>query len=105
MKLEIANDEQNHLAKYIKDFESKTRPQDSNLTRIKKDVLNSAMALLKGREMVFKGFASGISEPSEQSEQLEQSDQSSSDDKCTSLKLNNGLNASSSASNNSFPSD
>ena len=99
MKLEIANDEQNHLAKYIKDFESKTRPQDSNLTRIKKDVLNSAMALLKGREMVFKGFASGISEPSEQS------DQSSSDDKCTSLKLNNGLNTSSSASNNSFPSD
>ena len=27
----IANDEQNHLEKYIKEFKSKTIPQDSNL--------------------------------------------------------------------------
>ena len=30
INVNMANDEQNHLAKYIKDFKSKTRPQDFN---------------------------------------------------------------------------
>ena len=34
----IANDEQKHLAKYTKEFKSKTRPQDSNLKRVKENV-------------------------------------------------------------------
>ena len=42
------------------------------------DVLNSVMALLEGREMVFKAFESGVIS------KLKQSEQSSSDDKCTS---------------------
>ena len=55
------------------------------------------MALLKGREMSESGI---FLKP----EQSEQSDQSSSDDKYTSLKLDD-LNTSSNASNNSFSSD
>ena len=53
--------EQNHLVNYIKEFKSKTRPQhDSNLKKVKEDILNSATALLKRRKMVFKAFESGI---------------------------------------------
>ena len=78
------DDEQNHLAKYIKEF--KVRPQSdskSKTTRVrpqsdskfkkkaKEDVLNSAMALLKGREMVFKAFESRIFSRLKQSEQSE----------------------------------
>ena len=57
------------------------------------------MALLKGREMVFKAFESGIFLKPEQSEQ------SSSNDKYTSLKLYDNLNTSNNASNNSFSND
>ena len=46
--MNTANDEQNHLARYINKFKSNTRPQDSNLKRVKDDVLKRAMALLKG---------------------------------------------------------
>ena len=56
----MGNDEQNNLATNIKRFKSKAKPQhDSNLKKVK-GVLNSAMALLKGREMVFKAFAKGL---------------------------------------------
>ena len=86
INMSVANDEQNHLPNHIKEFKSKTRPQDPNLRMVKKDLLNSAMALLKGIEMVFKAFESGIFlKP----KKLEQSEQSSSDDKYTSLKLDN----------------
>ena len=66
------------------------------------------MILLKEREMVFKAFESGIflkPEQSKQSKQSDQSDQSSSNDKYTSLKLDNYLNTSSNVLHNSFPSD
>ena len=69
--MDIANDEQNHLAKYIKEFRSKTRPQDSYLKRAKEDVLSSAMAFLKRREMVFKAFKSRIFSKLKQSEKSE----------------------------------
>ena len=45
--MDMANNEQNHLAKYMKEFKGKTRPQDSYLKRVKEDVSNSAMALLE----------------------------------------------------------
>ena len=51
----MANDEQDQLLRYNNEFKSKTR---SN--KVKGDVLNSGRALLKGREMVFKAFESGI---------------------------------------------
>ena len=42
----------NHLAKYIKEFKIKTKPQNnSNLKKVKEDVINSAMTLLKGGEI------------------------------------------------------
>ena len=56
----MANDEQNQLSKYIREFKSKTKPQYSESKKVKEDVLNSAMALLKGKEMVFKAFESGM---------------------------------------------
>ena len=49
VNVNMANDEQNHLAKYIKEFKRKTSAEDSNLKRVKGDVLNSAIRLLKGR--------------------------------------------------------
>ena len=80
----------------------KTKLQDSNLKRVKEDVLISAMTLLEGRKMVFKAFESGVFSRLEQSEQ---SDQSSSDDKYISLKLDNDLSTSSNASSNSSSND
>ena len=56
----MANHEQNQLLKRTNEFKSKTRPQNSGSKKVKEDVLNSARALLKGREMVFKEFESGI---------------------------------------------
>ena len=53
-----ANNEQNH---FIKEFKSKTTPwYDSNLQKVKEDILNSKVALLKERQMVFKAFESWI---------------------------------------------
>ena len=90
----MANDEQNHLAKYIKEFETKAKPQKNySLKKVKEDELNTAMPLLKGRETVFKAFESKIFllKPVKL-KQSEQSNQSNSDDKYTSLKLDNDLN-------------
>ena len=94
--MSMANDEQNNLTKYIKEFKTETKPKNnSNLKKVKEDVLNSTITRLKGRKMVFKAFESGIflkPEKLKQSEQSEQSNQSSSNDKYTSLKLDNDLN-------------
>ena len=70
----MANDEQNYLAKYIKEFKNKTKlKNNSNLKKVKEDVINNAMAFFKGRETVLKAFESGISSRLEKSEQSEQS--------------------------------
>ena len=58
--MSMANDKQNQLAKHIKEFERKTKPRNPESKKVKEDAVNSAMALLKGREMVFKAFESGI---------------------------------------------
>ena len=88
VNMNMKNDEQNHLATHIKEFKSKRRLQGSNLKGAKEDVLKSAMAFLKGSEMVFKAFESGIFlKP-------EQSDQSTNNDKYTSLDMNTSSNAS-----------
>ena len=60
-----ANDEQNHLTKYIKEFKTKRKPQNiSNFKKVKEDVI-------KGSELVFKVF--------ERLKESEQSEQSSDD--------------------------
>ena len=58
--MSMVNDEQDQLIRHINKFKSKTRPQNSESKKVKEDVLNSARALFKGREMVFKAFESGI---------------------------------------------
>ena len=61
IKMSMANDEQDQLLRCNNEFKSKTRPQNSeSKKKLKTGVLNSARALLKGREMVFKAFESGI---------------------------------------------
>ena len=60
INMSMANDEQDQLLRCINEFKSKTRPQKSESKKVEEDVLNSARALLKGREMVFKAFESGI---------------------------------------------
>ena len=58
--MSMANDEQDQLLRYINKLKSKTKPHNLESKKVKKDVLNSARALIKGREMVFKAFESGI---------------------------------------------
>ena len=76
INMSMENDEQNHLLGHIKEFKSKTRPQNSKSKKVKEDVLNSAMALLKGREVVFKEFESGIFQNPEELKQTEKSSDS-----------------------------
>ena len=73
INLSIANDEQNQLLKRIREFKSKTRPQNSESKKVKVDVSNSAMALVKGREIIFKVFESEILLKPEELKQSEQS--------------------------------
>ena len=54
---------------YIKDFVNKTKPRDPELIELKKEVLNSVIALLQGRDIVYNAFQSGISPRSEESQQ------------------------------------
>ena len=63
------------------------------------------MALLKGREMVFKTLESGIFSKTEQSKQSGQLEQTTSNYEYTPLKLNNNFNMLSNVSNNIFSSD
>ena len=59
--MSMANDEQEQLSNHIREFKSKTKPHNpESIKKLKEDVLNSAMALLKGRQMVFKAFESEI---------------------------------------------
>ena len=58
--MNMTNDEQDRLLRYINKFKSKTKPHNPESKKVKEDALNSARALLKGREMVFKAFESGI---------------------------------------------
>ena len=58
--MSMANDEQDQLLRYINKLKSKTKPNNIDSKKVKEDVLNNARALLKGREMVFKAFESGM---------------------------------------------
>ena len=68
---DMADVEQNELLKYIEEFSSSTKPRDTELKKLKKEVLNSALAHLQGREMVFTAFKSGIFPRSEESQEGE----------------------------------
>ena len=51
--MDTTNVDQVNLTLYIKVFASKTKPRDPQLKELKKEVLNSALALLEGRDMVY----------------------------------------------------
>ena len=69
INMSMANDEQDQLLRYINKLKSKTKPHNPELKKLKEDVLNSAIALLNGREMVYKAFESGIFSKSEELKQ------------------------------------
>ena len=60
ISMSTANAEQINLTMHIKDFASKTKPRNRELKEFKKEVLDSALSLLEGRDMVYKAFQSGI---------------------------------------------
>ena len=66
-----ANEEQSELLEYISRFKRGTRPNNPGSKKLKKYFLDSAKALLEGREMVFKAFESGIFQTSEESQKGE----------------------------------
>ena len=66
-----ANEKQSELLEYISRFKRGTRPNNPGSKKLKKYFLDSAKALLEGREMVFKAFKSGIFQKSEESQKGE----------------------------------
>ena len=56
LDLNTANEEQGELLKYIEEFSGSIRPRNLGLKELKKEVLDSATALLKGRERYLKHF-------------------------------------------------
>ena len=89
INMSMSNDKQNHLSRHIRQFKSNTRPQSFKSKKLKGYVLNSVMALLKGKEMVFKEFDSEVFlKP----EELKQSEKSSDlDNSLFTLKKGTGL--------------
>ena len=69
--MDTANVEQMNLTMHIKDFANKTKPRDPELKKLKKEVLNSALALLEGKNMVYNAFKGGIFPRSEESQEGE----------------------------------
>ena len=67
----MVNNEQNELLKHIEEFSRSTRPNNPESKKLKKEVLDSALALLQGREMVFTAFKSVIFPRSEESQEGE----------------------------------
>ena len=69
--MDTANIEQSNLTTYIKDFVKKTKPWNPIQKKLKGDVLSSALALYRGRELVYKAFQSGIFPKPEESQEGE----------------------------------
>ena len=66
---DMANNEQNKLLEHIEELSGSIRPRDPKLKELKKEVLDSTLALLQGREMVLKAFQSGIFPRSKESQE------------------------------------
>ena len=58
--LSAGNLEQANLMARVQDFVKKTKPQNPEQKKLKSDVLNSVSALVKGRELMYNVFRSGI---------------------------------------------
>ena len=66
-----ANIEQANLLSHINDFKKNTKRRYPEKRKLRSDVLDSAAALVKGREMVLKALKSGIFQRSEESQEGE----------------------------------
>ena len=69
--LKTENLEQANLMAHIYDFVKNTKPQDPKQKKLKSDVLDSMRALVKGRELVYNAFRSGIFHKLEKSQEGE----------------------------------
>ena len=69
ISLAAANIEQANLLAHIQDFMKNTKPQDPE--QKKSDVLNSMRVLVKGRELIYNVFRSGIFHRLEESQKGE----------------------------------
>ena len=69
--MNTANEEQNELLEYISRLRRRTKPNNPESKKFKKNVLDSVKALLEEREMVFKVFETGIFQKSEESQKGE----------------------------------
>ena len=71
ISLKAANLEQTNLMAHIHDFLKSTKPQDPEQKNLKSDVLNSVRALVKGTELMYNAFRSGIFHRPENSQESE----------------------------------
>ena len=69
--LAAANLEQADLLAHFHDFVKKTNPQDPEQKKLRSDVLDSMGALVKGRELMYNAFRSGIFHRLEKSQEGE----------------------------------
>ena len=69
--VKAANIEQANLMAHIHDFVKNTKPQDPKQKKLKSDVLDSVGALVKGRELMYNAFRSGIFHKLEESQEGE----------------------------------
>ena len=71
ISLAAANLEQANLMAHFYHFVKKTKPQDPEQKKLKSDVLDSVIALVKGRELMYNAFRSGIVHRLEKSQEGE----------------------------------
>ena len=71
ISLKAANLEQANLLAHVQNFVKNTKPQDPEQEKLKSDVLNSVYALVKGRELMYNAFRSGIFHRLEKSQEGE----------------------------------
>ena len=69
--LKAANLEQANLMAHINDFVKNTKPKDPKQKKLKSDVLDSVCALVKGTELMYNAFRSGIFHKLEKSQEGE----------------------------------
>ena len=69
--IDTANEKQNELLEYVTKFKRGTKPNNPESKKLKKYVLDSAIALLEGREMVLTAFESGMFHRLEKSQEGE----------------------------------
>ena len=69
--MKAADLEQSNLMAHIQNFVKNTKPQDPEQKKLKSDVLDSVRALVKGRELMYNAFRSGIFHRLEESQEGE----------------------------------